>query len=107
LQIAISEELERLREEGPEDAELERARAQAEAAFAFRLVSLGGFGGRADQLNMYNVYRRQPDSFADDLGRYLRATRESVRDACRRWLDPASATILTVVPSGRRDLGLA
>ena len=107
LQAVISEEITRLRDEGPDDAELERARAQAEAAFAFRLVSLGGFGGRADQLNMYNTYRGRPDSFADDLGRYLRATRESVRAACRRWLDPASATILSVVPSGRRDLGIA
>lgn len=107
LQTALAEEVGRLRDEGPDTAELQRARAQAEAAFAFRLVSLGGFGGRADQLNMYNVYRRQPDSFAEDLGRYLRATRESVRDACRRWLDPANATILTVVPTGRQDLGLA
>ena len=62
------------RASGPTDDELERGRAQAEAAFVYRLQSLGGFGGKADQLNAYNIYRGAPDCFDADLARYLSAT---------------------------------
>jgi len=94
---AVVEEIDRLRNDGPTVDELERGRARAEAAFLYRLQSLGGFGGKAGQLNAYNVHRGQPDSFDFDLARYLRATRESVRDAMRRWIDPDRATEVLVV----------
>lgn len=104
LETAIHEEVERLAESGPTSDELERGRVQAEAAFVFRLQSLGGFGGKADQLNAYNVYRRSPDSFNDDLTRYLSATSDSIRTATARWLRRDRATALAVVPknSGMR-----
>jgi zinc protease len=103
LHAAIVQEIHRLRDTGPDADELERGRAQAEAAFAYRLQSLGGFGGRADQLNSYNVYQGRPDGFDADLARYLDATSVTVRDAFRAWIDPATATVLSVVPAGRRD----
>jgi zinc protease len=91
---------------GPTMAELERGRIQAEAAFVLRLQSLGGFGGKADQLNAYNVFRGEPDGFAADLARYTSATAEDVRTAVARWLDPARAVALSVVPHGHRDAAL-
>ena len=94
-------------EHGPDEAELERGRAQAEASFIYRLESLGGFGGRADQLNAYNVHLGDPNSFDADLGRYLAATRETLQRAAARWLDPARAVVLSVVPNGRADLALS
>ena len=97
LRLAIGTEITRLAEEGPTTDELERGRARAEAAFLYRLQSLGGFGGKAGQLNAYNVHLGNPDSFDADLARYLTATRETVRDAVRRWLDPATATEVVVV----------
>jgi zinc protease len=99
LRAAVLDELERLRHEGPSEDELARGAAQAEATFVYRLQSLGGFGGKADQLNAYNVYQGNPDGFDADLARYLSATRDRVRDAVRTWLDPARAAILTVVPA--------
>ena len=98
VRAAVAEEIERLRADGPDADELDRGRARAEAAFVFRLQSLGGFGGKADQLNAYNVLRGQPDCFDADLARYLSATRESVRDAMRQFIDPARAVELMVVP---------
>ena len=81
LKIAIDEELARMIDEGPTEDELARGRAQAEASFVYRLQSLGGFGGKADQLNMYNVYHRDPDYFDRDLNGTLasRAMRFAVR----------------------------
>lgn len=76
VHVAISEEVQRLGAGGPDADELERGRAQAEAAFVYRLQALGGFGGKADQLNAYNTYLGQPDSFDADLARYLVATGE-------------------------------
>ena len=102
VHAAIVEEIHRLRESGPDADELERGRAQAEAAFVYRLQSLGGFGGKADQLNTYNVYQGRPDGFDADLARYLDATPATVRDAFAKWIDPAEAIILSVVPDGRR-----
>jgi zinc protease len=104
LEAAIFEELDGFAETGPTADELERGRAQAEAAFVFRLQSLGGFGGKADQLNAYNVYRGQPDSFDADLARYLDASGEDLRAAAGTWLNRTRAISLAVVPQGRADL---
>ncbi len=106
LEAAILEEVDRFANEGPTDAELERGRAQAEAAFVFRVQALGGFGGKADQLNAYNIYRNAPDSFAVDLARYVEATADDLRGAAAAWLDSRRGVALAVVPAGRLDLAL-
>ncbi len=104
VHAGIMEELDGLRATGPAQDELERGRAQAEAAFVYRVQALGGFGGRADQLNAYNVYLGQPDSFDTDLARYVDATSESVQAALQKWIDPAEAAVLSVVPAGKSEL---
>ena len=106
LDAAIAEELHALSTDGPTESELDRGRAQAEASFIYRLQTLGGFGGRTDQLNAYNIYRGTPDAFDDDLARYLEPTPPSLQSAVRTWLDPARAVALSVVPRGRVDLAL-
>jgi zinc protease len=106
LEAAIHEELHRFIGGGPTDDEMIRGRAQAEAAFVYRLESLGGFGGKADQLNAYNTYKGTPDWFASDLQRYQSSTPAGLQAAARRWLDPAQALALSVVPSGERGLAL-
>ena len=106
LRVAVSDEIARLAGQGPSADELERARVQAESAFMGRLQTLGGFGGKADQLNAYNVYTGSPAWFADDLQRYMRLTIDDVRSAVARWLDPARATWLSVVPTGKSSAAL-
>jgi len=98
---AIVNELNALRSDGPTSDEMERGRAQAEAAFVYRVQSLGGFGGRVDQLNAYNIYLDEPDSFEADLARYREATPESVQAAFRRWIEPDRAAAVSFVPEGR------
>jgi zinc protease len=92
---------------GPTRAELARERSQVEAAFLSRLQTLGGFGGKSDQLNAYNVYLNRPDYFDSDLRRYLDATPESIAAAVSRWLRPDVSIALSVVPAGRADLALS
>jgi zinc protease len=102
----VTEAIARLAADGPTEAELERALAQAEANFVYRLQTVGGFSGKSDQLNAYNVYRGDPGSFDADLARYLRLTAADVRDAARR-LASEPRVALSVVPAGAADQALA
>ncbi len=102
IHAIVADEIRRFATDGPTDDELDRGRRQAEAAFVYRLQTLGGFGGRADQLNAYNVYVGRPDYFEADLQRYLAITADDLAAAARR-LRPEDAVVLSVVPRGRLD----
>lgn len=103
---AIDQEIERVAERGPTPAEMERGVAQAEAHFMYRLQTVGGFGGKSDQLNAYNVFRGDPGFFGHDLERYRSATDDSVRAAVARWLAFDRRVVLSVVPSGQLALAM-
>ena len=101
----VDAELEGLALHGPTDDEVERVKAQAESAFVMRLQHVGGFGGRADQLNAYYTYLGDPAAFSLDLERYLRVTRESIAAAARGLRERHRAR-LSVVPKGQPGLAL-
>ena len=107
LESAILEEVRRLADDGATDAELERGRVQAESQFIFRLQTVGGFGGKSDQLNAYNVFIGDPSYFEHDLARYYSVTRETMRATVQRTLDPQRRVTLSIVPRGRLDLAAA
>ena len=102
----IDERIQEVADQGPVDQEMERGLAQAEAHFMYRLQTVGGFGGKSDQLNAYNVFRGNPDFFAGDLERYRAATRESVRNAARTYLAFDRRVLLSIVPRGQAALAL-
>jgi zinc protease len=103
----IDAELERLSANGPTDSEMERSMAQAEAQFMYRLQTVGGFGGKSDQLNAYNVLCGTPGFFTADLDRYRRATPETIRSAAQQYLSRSPRVVLSVIPRGRSALALA
>ena len=102
----IDGELQQVIEHGPSDAEMERGAAQVEAHFLYRLQTVGGFGGKSDQLNAYNVFRGDPGFFSADLARYRAATSEGVRAAAERYLSFDRRVLLSVVPKGQPALAL-
>ena len=104
---AEGHEIRRLVLEGPTADEMERGRIQAESQFIFRLQTVGGFGGKSDQLNAYNVFQGDPGYFAQDLERYREVTPESMRAAVARYLDPSARVTLSIVPRGRPELAAA
>ena len=73
----------------------------------YRLQTVGGFGGKSDQLNAYNVFLDNPGYFSEDLARYHRVTAESLRDAVRRYLTNTNRIALSVVPKGKSIYGLS
>jgi zinc protease len=90
----------------PTASELERARAQTDAQFIYRLQTIGGFGGKSDQLNAYNVFRGDPGYFAADRGRYELATPDMIAAALSRWIVDRPYVALSIVPRGARHLAL-
>jgi zinc protease len=106
LERAIDEELAALAVDGPTDAELERVRTQSEAHFVYRLQTVGGFGGKSDQMNAYQVLLGNPTFFRADLARYLSSTAASIARAMTGDLSRPRVT-LSVVPRGRLDLAAA
>jgi zinc protease len=106
LDQAVTEAVQRLAEEGPTADELARAEAQTEAQFVYRLQTVGGFGGKSDQLNAYNVFKGNPGYFDADLTRYQSVTGPGMAAAVGRWLVGQPRVALSVVPRGARALAL-
>jgi zinc protease len=103
---AIADEIARLSAEGPTDEEIERGRVQAESHFMFRLQTVGGFGGKSDQLNAYNIFLGDASYFDRDLARYRTATRATVQRAVATYAAAAPRVTLSVVPRGRPELAV-
>ena len=103
----ITEEIARVANDGPTDDEIERGRVQAETQFVQRLQTVGGFGGKSDQLNAYNTFLGRPDYFTQDLARYERVTKASLTGAVARYLHGSHRVALSIVPRGRTELAIA
>ncbi len=106
VERAIARELEAVIAKEPTAAEMERCLAQAEAHFLFRLQTVGGFGGKSDQLNAYNTFLGDPGYFEADLARYRSATAADLRAAASKYLVAGRRVVLSVVPRGRVALAL-
>jgi zinc protease len=104
IERAIHAEMLRVRAEELTPAELARTLALTETAFVSRLQTVGGFGGKSDQLNNYNVFLGDPGYFSRDLQRYRAADGGSIRAAAEAHLDAAHCVTLSVVPPGQHGL---
>jgi zinc protease len=102
LQKAIDEEIDRLRRAPPEPREVQRALNQVEASFYRAMERVGGFGGKADQLNAYYFAGGGPDFFAEDLARYASLTATDVQAAINKWLPRDRRVELVVLPEDKK-----
>jgi zinc protease len=99
----VDQEIARLRSEGPTARELARFKNQTEAMLFDGLERVGGFGGKADQMNRYFFHTGNPDYFEEDLARYRALSTADVRAAAHRFLG-AGRVVLSVVPEGKTEL---
>ena len=104
LALAVREEIAGLAGAGPTEREMERVLNQIEVDFVEGLERVGGFGGKADQLNRYYMTTGNPGYVRKDLARYSRTTAETVAGQVRGSLLDAKSVVLSVVPRGRTDL---
>src|SRR5437868_3900251 len=98
LQKIIDEELAKLQHDDPSAHEVERSVNQIEASFYNRMERLGGFGGKADQINGYFSSTGDPDYFNEDLGRYRALSPSDIRAAAETFLPRDRRVELTVQP---------
>jgi zinc protease len=99
LQKVIDEEILKLQNEPPSAHELERSVNTIEASFYNRMERVGGFGGKADQLNGYYTVTGDPDFFNEDLARYRALSASDIRAAAQQFLPLGRRVELTVEPA--------
>ncbi len=106
LEKAIDEELALLRQNGPDQSEVDRARNVIETRIVQGLETLGGFGGVADRLNSYNHYLGDPAYLPQDIKRYRDVTPASAKTFVEQQLGQSARVVVHGVP-GTPDLGTA
>ena len=98
----IDEEIAKLQNETPPARETQRSINSIEASFFKRIEQIGGFGGKADQLNAYFTETGNPGYFNQDLERYRLMSPSDVRAAAARYLPKDRRVELTVLPEGAK-----
>jgi zinc protease len=102
LQQVIDEELRKLQREDPAAREIERSVNTIEASFFNRMERLGGFGGKADQINGYFSETGDPDWFNEDLNRYRALSPSDIRAAAAEFLPLDRRVELIVEPEKKQ-----
>jgi zinc protease len=102
IQQVIDEELDKLRATPADDREMTRALNQLEANFYRQMERVGGFSGKADQLNGYYTRTGMPDYFEEDLGRYRTLSADDVKSAIARYLPKDKRVELSIVPEEKK-----
>jgi zinc protease len=98
LESLVHEEIAGMAKGGPTEEELDRIKAKREFDFVSGLERIGGFGGKADRLALYNTYLGSPDFIRDDYDRYQKLTCEDLRSAAERYLLGKPHLALSFVP---------
>jgi zinc protease len=104
LQRVVDDEVRRIAEAGVTPREVQRVQNQVEARFLGQMERVGGFGGKADQLNYYHYFVGTADYFERDLERFRRVTPADVQRVARQYLQQRHRVVLSVVPQGRTNL---
>lgn len=102
IQGVIDEELDKLRATPPDQREMQRALNQIEANFYRGMERVGGFGGKANQLNAYYKATGQPDYFQKDLDRYRALKPADIKAAVEKYLPKDRRVELSVVPGDKK-----
>ena len=98
LKKEIDNVLNNMIENPPTLQEVEMAVNAWEAGFIRGLQSIGGFGGKADLLNQYNVFIGKPDYFKEDMKRYFSVTPQSVQKVTQQFIDLNKRVVIYVEP---------
>ena len=97
IERAVDEELARFLSEGPTSTELRRVKAGFEADFVRGCERVGGFGGKSDVLARNFVFTGDPQYYKTVLKETRDASRASIRDVARAWLNDG-AFVLSLEP---------
>lgn len=97
----MRDEIANVQKNGVTDREVQHARNGIRSQFVFRLQSVAG---KSDQLNHFNVMWGDPGMINKDLALYDGITPEQVQNAAKKYRTP-NTMVLSIVPTGKRELG--
>jgi len=98
---AVQAILDEVKKNGVTEAELERAKRKVMAGRLREVERIGGFGGKADLLNSYEMYTGDPGFLPKDLARYRAVTAQQVKDFANTYLPDDHRLIQFVVPAAK------
>ncbi|MHB9880843.1 M16 family metallopeptidase [Pacificimonas sp. ICDLI1SI03] len=104
VEALIDAEIEKFRQDGPTEDEVERIAMRVVSSMIRGLESVGGFGGKAVTLAEGEVYADDPAFFKTEMNDYVAATPEEVQAAASEWMGAGGFQLL-VNPVG--DLAAA
>lgn len=99
---AVDEELERIRQEGITQWELEKARNQIAYRFVNRQSTVSNVG---EWLGRYAVYFQDVAEINREYERFLSIGNEEIREAARQTFQPSGRTVIIVEPGGDGSKG--
>jgi zinc protease len=102
LEPILTSEIARLAKEGPTAVELTRAKTKQESEFISGLERIGGFGGKADVLNLYNTFLGDPGNVDADINRYRALTPGDIQRAVSKWIDTPNRAVLRFHPDASK-----
>ncbi|MCU1308494.1 MAG: peptidase M16-like protein [Acidobacteriaceae bacterium] len=94
LEKAIQEELDKIRKEGPTQAEVDRARAAIESRL---IAGLESFNGVANRLNAYNHYVGNPGYLSTELKNFENVTAAGVQKFAESKLTDDSRVVIYAI----------
>ncbi|HZD54129.1 MAG TPA: insulinase family protein, partial [Woeseiaceae bacterium] len=87
IERIVTDEIAKLARDGPTQQELDRAKTKWEYEYISGLERIGGFDGKADRLNQYNVFLGDPGKFEADVARHRKPAAADIRAVVAKWLD--------------------
>ncbi|MGB9236469.1 MAG: pitrilysin family protein [Terriglobales bacterium] len=99
LEKAIDAEMDKLRQDGPTAAEVDRARNVTETSLIGELQRTNGV---ANRLNYYNHYAGTPDYFSKDLARYDAVTPAAIRKVAQTVFAQNASAVVYGVPGEKK-----
>ena len=98
VEKSLTAQISALRSAPPSEEELVRARRNLVASLYSALENVGGGGGKADLLNYFEMWRRDPGFLSEQIARAQAVTAADVQQAAQKWLADDSRVTLHVVP---------
>jgi zinc protease len=102
LDAALTKVLAEMRQRPPTAEELARVRNRFETSYVSALQSIGGMHGRANLLQLFNHYTKDPGGITGELARHRAVTEPAIADAQARYLsDDKRLTVWSVPTRGK------
>ena len=100
LETAVQEILDKLGKELVSDNDLQRVKNQVEAR---KLRELQTTNSRADYLNMFAVYFKEPQLINSEIEKYKKITSQHIQDVANKYIKTDNRVVLTYLPQNKEN----